>query len=82
MFRLVLGGHGLFGLLYSATLRLTAKGSETPPDPAATELLAPLSPCGEPGGAPLRAIVLDGQVGQTPASFFHAHAGAQVRAAA
>lgn len=49
LFRLVLGGHGLFGLLYSATLRLAPWGATPPQDPAAPELLSRLAPCGEPG---------------------------------
>ena len=49
LFRLVLGGHGLFGLLYSATLRLAPWGAMPPQDPAMPELLSRLAPCGEPG---------------------------------
>lgn len=57
LFGLVLGGHGLFGLLYSVTLRLAPRGATIAQDPATQSLLAPLSPCGAPASAMTHAMV-------------------------
>jgi FAD/FMN-containing dehydrogenase len=57
LFGLVLGGYGLFGLLYSVTLRLAPRGATIAQDPATQSLLAPLSPCGAPGNATTHAMV-------------------------
>ena len=57
LFGLVLGGHGLFGLLYSVTLRLAPRGTTIVHDPAAQSLLLPVSTCGAPGSATTQVMV-------------------------
>lgn len=48
LFRLVLGGHGLFGLIYSVTLRLVPWAATPRQETAMPDLLTPLDPCDEP----------------------------------